>query len=404
MPVAVGGRDPVAGGVDDRRVQVARVRRPDELPVGDDRRRVDRAEGLDDVGRHLARPGPRPPARRPRGSSRPRGPRPGRRARARGAGATVAGARGHSGQPGVLGVGRRRGLRMGNVRAGHLDLAIGERPRRLKRRGRMRPTVVISPASTVGAPRPGTYVHRAKPAGRVLVRRASRGGQARPPGSALHSVDALSPTPARQRHPRGGGPGAQPARRHDRHPARRARRHHRAVGERQVEPRVRHALRRGAAALRREPVRLRAPVPRPDGQARRRPHRGPVAGHLDRPEDDEPQPALDGGDRHRDLRLPAPAVRPGRRAPLPDLRPADHGPERRADRRPRAGPAGGHPLPGAGAARARPQGRAPRRARADPGRGLLAGRGGRRRRTRSTRCPRSTRSSPTRSRSWSTGW
>ena len=75
----------------------------------------------------------------------------------------------------------------------------------------------------------------------------------------------------------------------------------------------------------------------PDGQAGRRPHRGAVAGDLDRPEDDEPQPALDGGDRHRDLRLPAPAVRPGRRAALPDLRAADRRPERGADRRPGAG-------------------------------------------------------------------
>ena len=59
---------------------------------------------------------------------------------------------------------------------------------------------------------------------------------------------------------------------------------HRAVGLGQVEPRLRHDLRRGPAPLRRVAVVVRPAVPRPDGQARRRLHRGPVAGHLDRPE------------------------------------------------------------------------------------------------------------------------
>ena len=43
-------------------------------------------------------------------------------------------------------------------------------------------------------------------------------------------------------------------------------------------------------------------------------------GGLDRPEVDEPQPALDGRHDHRGLRLPAPALRPRRRAALPGLR------------------------------------------------------------------------------------
>ena len=49
---------------------------------------------------------------------------------------------------------------------------------------------------------------------------------------------------------------------------------HRAVGRRQVVARLRHHLRRGAAALRRVDVDLRAAVPRPDGAAagRRRSH------------------------------------------------------------------------------------------------------------------------------------
>ena len=215
---------------------------------------------------------------------------------------------------------------------------------------------------------------RVQPARRAFGRAHERRGQAGPPGPSLRSTGAAAPAASRPRHPRRRGAGAQPARRHGAHPARRARRHHGPVREREVEPRLRHALRRGAAPLRREPVGLRAPVPRPDGQARRGPHRRALAGDLHRPEDHQPQPAVDGGDRHRGLRLPAPALRPRGPAPLPDLRPADHGAERRADRRPDPDPARGDPLPGARAAGARPQGRAPRRARAGPGRGLHAGR------------------------------
>ena len=64
-------------------------------------------------------------------------------------------------------------------------------------------------------------------------------------------------------------------------------------------------------------MRLRPPVPRPDGEAGRRPDRRAVAGHLDRPEGRLAQPALDGRDRHRDLRPPAPAVRADRHPALP---------------------------------------------------------------------------------------
>ena len=48
-------------------------------------------------------------------------------------------------------------------------------------------------------------------------------------------------------------------------------------GSGKSSPGVRHDLRRGPAPLRRVAVGLRPPVPRPDGQARRRLHRGPVA-------------------------------------------------------------------------------------------------------------------------------
>ena len=115
----------------------------------------------------------------------------------------------------------------------------------------------------------------------------------------------------------------------------------------QVEPRVRHDLRRGPAAVRRVAVGLRAAVPRPDGQARRRLHRGPLARGLDRPEVHQPQPALHGRHDHRGLRLPAAALRPGGRAALPGLRARDREADAAADRRPGAGDGGGQPVPGA---------------------------------------------------------
>ena len=145
--------------------------------------------------------------------------------------------------------------------------------------------------------------------------------------------------------------------------ARRAGRDHRAVGLGQVEPRVRHDLRRGSAPLRRVAVGLRAPVPRPDGQARRRLDRGPLAGDLDRPEDHLAQPALDGRHGDRDLRLPAPAVGARGQAALPDLRAPDRRPVGRADRRPGDGAGRGHPLHGARAGRAGAQGRVRQAAR-----------------------------------------
>ena len=54
------------------------------------------------------------------------------------------------------------------------------------------------------------------------------------------------------------------------------------------------------------------------------------------------EPALDGGHRHRDLRLPARAVRARRRAALPAVRRVDRRADRAADGRPRADPARGH--------------------------------------------------------------
>ena len=113
---------------------------------------------------------------------------------------------------------------------------------------------------------------------------------------------------------------AQPPqhRRHD--SARKADRHHGAVGIGQIVARVRYHLCRGAAALRRIAVRLRAPVPRADGEARRRLDRRAVAGDLDRAEDGRPQPALDRRHRHGDLRLSPPALCARRDSALPQLR------------------------------------------------------------------------------------
>ncbi len=101
----------------------------------------------------------------------------------------------------------------------------------------------------------------------------------------------------------------------------------------QVEPRLRHHLRRRAAPVHRVAVRLCAPVPGTDGEARRRQRRGPVAGHQHRAEDHQPEPAFHGRDRDRNLRLHAAAVRLHRQAALPPLRAAHIAPEARPDRR-----------------------------------------------------------------------
>src|SRR3546814_3384170 len=71
----------------------------------------------------------------------------------------------------------------------------------------------------------------------------------------------------------------------------------------QIEPRFRHHLCRGTAPLCGVALRLCAPAPRNDAEARRRAYRRPVAGDQHRAEDDEPQPALDRRDGDRDLRL-----------------------------------------------------------------------------------------------------
>ena len=98
---------------------------------------------------------------------------------------------------------------------------------------------------------------------------------------------------------------------------------------------------------------LRPPVPRADGEARRRSDRRacrPRSPSNRRPPD---QPALDRRHGHRDLRLPAAAVRQHRGAALFQLRPRDLSAVARADSRPRdALPAGrAHQRASAGGAR-----------------------------------------------------
>ena len=179
------------------------------------------------------------------------------------------------------------------------------------------------PAPACSARRSGTW--RSAAAGTILYAPYRRGRAVAcafgPPPSG-HRTDVRSPVPeprsaesGNERHdrrPRGAR--AQPPQRRPRAAARSADRVHRAVGLGQVVARVRHDLRRGPAPLRRVAVGVRPAVPRADGQARRRLHRGPVAGDLDRPEVGVAQPALDRRHDHRDLRLPAPALRAHRRS------------------------------------------------------------------------------------------
>ena len=131
----------------------------------------------------------------------------------------------------------------------------------------------------------------------------------------------------------------------------------------QVVARLRHALRRGPAPLRREPLHLRAPVPRADGKARGRFHRGPFARHRHRAAHGRRQPALDHLDHDGNPRFPAPALRASRPAASSRNGQAAAALVGAADGRPRADREGGHADPDSRARRAGPEGRVPRRGR-----------------------------------------
>ena len=196
-----------------------------------------------------------------------------------------------------------------------------------------------------------------------------------------------------------GAPRAQPEERLGDAAAERADLHHRALGIRQVLARVRHDLRRGATPLRRVALVLRAPVPPDDGEARRRLDRRPLAGHLDRSEDNIAQPTLDRWDRHRDLRLLAAALRAGRQTALPCLRQR----ERRAvgsdDRRPDPAARRRDEVHGQRPGGARSQGRVQRSTRFSAGPTVSAVSSSTESSGFSTKRSSSTRSSSTRSRS-----
>ncbi len=166
---------------------------------------------------------------------------------------------------------------------------------------------------------------------------------------------------------------AQPQEHLARPAAREAHRHHRPVGLRQVVAGLRHHLCRGPAALCGKPVRLRAPVSGDDAKARCGPHRGPVAGHFHRAEDHQPQSALDGRHRHRDLRLHAPDVRPRGRALFARDRPAHREPDRQPDGGSHSGAGRGTRLYLLAPHRSRSQGRVPKGTRRADEEGLSAG-------------------------------
>ena len=92
-------------------------------------------------------------------------------------------------------------------------------------------------------------------------------------------------------------------------------------GSGKSSPRFRYHLCGRPAPLCREPLRLCAAVPGADAQARCRFDRGPVAGDLHRAENDLAQSALDGRDRHGNLRLHAPALGQGRHSLFAGNRP-----------------------------------------------------------------------------------
>ncbi len=120
--------------------------------------------------------------------------------------------------------------------------------------------------------------------------------------------------PPSHHHCRAGRARAQPQEHIGGDSARQAHRGHRPLRLGQVEPGLRHHLRRGAAALHGIAVELRQEVRRPGGQARRGFRVRPVSGDFDRAEDHRQQPALHRRHHDRHRQLPEPALRDHRRS------------------------------------------------------------------------------------------
>ena len=195
-------------------------------------------------------------------------------------------------------------------RRGHQVRRSRDRPRtggrRRRRRGRRRRHARgdrrLSASHTGRFLRPRSAAGpRVAPRGR---RRRRRAGGRRRPRHDPHRRRARAQPP--QSRPRAA------ARPHDRR--------HRALGLREVDPRLRRRVRRRAAPLPREPLDLRAAVHASAAASRRRPRLGHSADHRDRAALEPRRAEVDRRDRDRGRALSAAALRQGRRAALRSLR------------------------------------------------------------------------------------
>ena len=226
----------------------------------------------------------------------------------------------------------------------------------------------------VGEGTPEAIAARATPTGRAMAKALGKGADT------ATSVVRM-PTAARRAKADANGRvirvvGArehnlQARRRRD--PARQARRGHRRLRLRQVDARVRRALRRGPAPLPRLPLDLRPPVHPAAGAARGGPARGRAADRRPRAEALARDAALDRRHVVGGLPPPATAVVAPRLGALPEVRSARTGGRRRGPRRAR-----GRGLPARRSERPRParpppQGLPPRRDRRGAPQGLRRG-------------------------------
>ena len=124
-------------------------------------------------------------------------------------------------------------------------------------------------------------------------------------------------------------PPEQSSQSRSRHSDRRTGRRNRRFGLGQELARLRHVVRGGPAALRRDVLAVRAPVSRSDGSACGRPHRRRAAGDRDRPDQPGADVAQHGRHDDRAERSPEAAVRARGHAFLPRLRAAGTARQRR---------------------------------------------------------------------------